>query len=84
MIMQVIACMYSEKLSVLCDDKQIIQQRDLMEKYRKNDACVDICLSDRRTRISLQEVEDRKRERETYKEHKGRTIDELISLASVS
>ena len=62
--MQDILCMYLQELSVLCDDKQIIQQQNYREKYNEDDSFVDIHLSDRPTIISLEEKGEREQKEE--------------------
>jgi hypothetical protein len=74
--MQVIACMYLYELSVLYDDKQIIQQRTYRKKCKEDGSFVDVCLSDCRSIISLEEKRGREREK-----GRMRVVYELISLA---
>ncbi len=50
-------------MSVLCDDKQMIQQQNYREKCKEDDSFVDICLSGCRSIISSEEKE-KERERE--------------------
>jgi hypothetical protein len=58
-------------LSVLYNDKQIIQQQKYGEKCKEDDSFVDVCLSDRRSIISLEEKIGREREREREKKKEG-------------
>jgi hypothetical protein len=62
-IMQVVVCVYLKELSVLCNDKQIIQQQNYREKRNEDDSLVDVCLSDRRIIISVEEEEEERIEK---------------------